>query len=554
MSDNQREELPIDVLFVGAGAASLAGAIHLKRESKKNGLDLEIAIIEKASEVGAHSLSGAVVDPISLIELFPELNEGDFPFESPITAEKMYFLQKPNLKIPFPYIPKGMSHHGCYVASIGKLVRWLGEKCEQEGIDVFCPFSGDKILYNDNGGVAGIRTRDRGVDKNGNKKPTYEEGVDIKAKVTVFGEGTRGSLSKELISKFDLMKDKTPQVWAVGVKELWKVPEGRINPGYVAHTLGHPLGAKIFGGGFIYGMQNNILDIGLVTGLDYSNPNIDPHHELQLLKTHGWVKDLLKDGELMSYGAKSLPEGGYYSMPKLFVNGALLIGDSAGFLNGMRLKGIHLAMKSGMLAAETIIKAFKESDFSETTLSEYESLFNKSWAYKELYKARNFHQGFKKGALFGMMNAGLALYTGGRGFGIFNKLEGHHGHEQMKKISNQKASSDRYKDLVFDGKTTFDKATDMYYSATKHDEDQTAHLKIIDPDICFDKCKEEYGNPCQHFCPAGVYEITQENEKDKLQINFSNCVHCKTCDIMDPYQVIDWTVPESGGGPSWKNM
>ena len=548
----QREELPIDVLFVGGGAASLAGAIHLKRESKKNNLDIEIAIIEKANEIGSHSLSGAVVDPKTLAELFPDLEMESFPFEAPVNTEKMYFLHKSGLKFGFPYIPKGMSHHGCYIASLGKLTRWLGQKCEEEGIDIFCPFSGNEILYDEKGSVIGVRTGDRGIDKNGAHKPNYEAGVDIMAKVTVFGEGPRGSLSKQLIEKLNLMKDKNPQVWAVGVKELWKVPEGTVKPGYVAHTLGHPLGNKIFGGGFIYGMQNNILDIGLVTGLDYSNPTIDPHHELQLLKTHSWVKNLLKDGELLSYGAKSLPEGGLYSMPKLYANGALLIGDSAGFLNGMRLKGIHLAMKSGMLAAETIIQAFKEQDYSEKTLSKYEDFFKQSWAYKELYKARNFHQGFKRGALFGMINAGLALYTGGRGFGFIKKLNGHHGHLEMKKVSEK--TKNRYKNLKFDGKITFDKATDVYHSATKHNEDQVPHLKIIDPDICFDKCKEEFGNPCQYFCPASVYEVVEEENKERLQINFSNCVHCKTCDIMDPYQTINWVPPESGDGPSWKNM
>ena len=552
MNNNQREELPIDVLFVGAGPASLAGALNLKRLSKQKGLDLEIAIIEKGNEVGSHSLSGAIVDPKTLIELFPDLDINDFPFEAPVKTEKMFFLKKSGLKLSFPYIPKGMSHHGCHVASIGKLVRWLSEKCEQEEIDIFCPFSGDKILYDENDSVIGVRTGDRGIDKNGAHKPNYEPGVDIKAKVTVFGEGTRGSLTKELISKFNLMDNKNPQVWAIGVKELWKLPENRIEPGYVAHTLGHPLGSNIFGGGFIYGMQNNILDIGLVVGLDYKNPTIDPHHELQLLKTHPWIKNLLKDAELISYGAKSLPEGGLFSLPKLFVNGGLLIGDSAGFLNGMRLKGIHLAMKSGMLAAESIIEAFEQNDFTEKTLSSYVSHFKNSWAYKELYKARNFHQGFKKGALFGMLNAGLSIFTNGKGFGIFNKMEGHHGHKEMSKLSDK--TINRYKDLVFDGKTTFDKATDVYHSATKHDEDQVPHLKITDPDICFDKCKEEYGNPCQYFCPASVYEVAKENEKERLQINFSNCVHCKTCDIMDPYQIINWTTPESGDGPSWKNM
>ena len=552
MGEPQREELPIDVLFVGAGPASIAGAIHLKRQTQKNNLDLEIGIIEKANEVGAHSLSGAIVDPKSLMELFPELPESDFPFESPVKTEKMFYLREGGGKLSFPYIPKAMSHHGCHIASIGKLTRWLGEKCEAEGIDIFCPFSGDKILYDENNHVVGIRTGDQGIDKNGAHKPNYEPGVDIKSKVTVFGEGTRGSLTKQLVQKFNLMDNKNPQNWAIGVKELWKVPEGRIEPGYVAHTMGHPLGHNIFGGGFIYGMQNNILDLGLVVGLDYNNPTIDPHHELQLLKNHPWVKDLLKDGELMSYGAKSLPEGGLYSLPQLYTDGALIIGDSAGFLNGMRLKGIHLAMKSGMLAAETIVDAFKNNDFSKNSLSSFESNFKNSWAYQELYKARNFHQGFEKGLTYGMLNSGLGLFTNGKGFGYIERLKSEHGHEKMKKINPK--TNNRYKNLEFDGKITFDKATDVYHSATKHDEDQVPHLHITDNDICFTKCTEEYGNPCQYFCPASVYEVVEENDNNRLQINFSNCVHCKTCDIMDPYQVINWETPQSGDGPAWKNM
>ena len=345
MDNAEREVLNVDILFVGAGPASLAGALHLNRLIKKDNIDISIAIIEKASEVGAHSLSGAVVDPKTLNELFPELSNEDFPFESPVNQEYMYYLTK-NKKFSVPFIPKPMSHHGCYITSIGKLTRWLEQKCEEQGIDIFAGFPGSELLYDESGSsVVGVRTADRGVDKHGEKKSEFEAGVDILSKVTLLGEGSRGSLTKSIIDKFNLMEGKNPQNWAIGVKELWQLPEERLSPGYVAHTLGFPLGHSIFGGGWIYTMKNNILDIGIVLGLDYKNPNIDPHHELQLMKTHPWLKKILEGAEILAYGSKTLPEGGLYSIPELCVNGAMLIGDSAGFLNGQRLKGIHLAMK-----------------------------------------------------------------------------------------------------------------------------------------------------------------------------------------------------------------
>jgi electron-transferring-flavoprotein dehydrogenase len=442
-----------------------------------------------------------------------------------------------------------MSHHGCYISSLGKLTRWLGEKCENEGIDIFCGFSGTELIY-EGDQVIGVRTGDRGIDKNGEQKSQYEAGAEIHAKVVILGEGTRGNLTKKLIQRHDLMNGKNPQVWAIGVKELWKMPTGSVHPGYVAHTMGFPLGHNIFGGAFLYGMQDDIWDLGLVVGLDYSNPAVDSHHELQLLKTHPWMKSVLDGGELISYGAKSLPEGGWFSIPKLTVNGAMLIGDSAGFMNGQRLKGIHLAMKSGMLAAETIVDALSENNFSDEILSDFEKKVNSSWLRDELWKVRNFHQAFDHGLFGGLINAGMGLVTGGRGWGIKNRMSSEPGHLRMEKgkIEN------RYNELNFDGKYLFDKVTDVYHSATAHEEDQIPHLHVRDPDVCITKCPEEFGNPCEKFCPADVYEMVGEGETRKLQINFSNCVHCKTCDIMDPYQIIDWVPPEGGDGPTWVNL
>ena len=539
----------LDVLYVGAGPATLASAYHLNQKFKSEGKEISIGIIEKAKEIGAHSLSGAVLDPISIKELIPNYLEKGFPIESEVNEEKMFYLSK-NKKLTFPYIPKQMSHHGCFIVSIGKITRWLGNLCEDNGIDIFAGFPGSDLIY-ENEKVIGVRTGDRGIDKNGNQKPNFEPGVDIHAKVVVLGEGTRGSLTKKLIKKYDLMKGKNPQVWAIGVKELWKMPKDTVQEGYVGHTMGFPLGHNIFGGGFLYGMKDDIWDLGLVVGLDYSNPNTDPHHELQLLKTHPWIKSLLKDGEMIAYGAKTLPEGGWYSLPKLNAPGALIVGDSAGFLNGQRLKGIHLAMKSGMIASETIYEGLINDDL-DNQLNNFEQNIKNSWIYTEMYKARNFHQAFDKGLFAGMYNAGIGLFTGGRGWGFKNKLESKSGYKHLD--TNSVNENLKYENLKFDGKYLFDKVTNVYRSSTSHNEDQVPHLHIQDTNVCIDKCKEEYGNPCEKFCPADVYNIVEENDQKKMHVNFSNCVHCKTCDIMDPYQIIDWVTPEGGDGPGWVNL
>ena len=544
----EREVLELDVLFVGAGPASLAGAIHLQRLLRASGQVASVGVLEKAAEVGAHSLSGAIVDPRSLRELFPDKSDDDFPFEAKVSEEHLYYLSGKR-KVPFPFIPPSMSHHGCYVASLGKLTRWLGEICENEGVDIFCGFAGMELLY-DGEQVIGVRTGDRGIDKNGVQKPQFDPGADIHAKVVILGEGTRGSLTKKLIHQHDLMDDRNPQVWAIGVKELWQMPVGSVQPGYVAHTMGFPLGHKIFGGAFIYGMENDIWNVGLVVGLDYKDPGVDPHHELQILKTHPWLRSLLEDGKMVAYGAKSLPEGGWYSIPKLSVSGAMLIGDSAGFMNGQRLKGIHLAMKSGTLAAETVAEALAENSFNDTQLAAYESRLRSSWVRDELWKVRNFHQGFEHGLFSGLTNASMGLITGGRGWGFKNRLTNGSGHDRMEKGRKK----DRYNDLKFDGDYLFNKVTDIYHSATAHEEDQVPHLHVKDTNVCITECAEEYGNPCKNFCPADVYEMVPDGDSQKLQINFSNCVHCKTCDIMDPYQIIDWVPPEGGDGPAWINL
>ena len=396
-----------------------------------------------------------------------------------------------------------------------------------------------------------MRTGDKGIDKSGNRKPNFEPGVDIAAKVTVLGEGVRGSLAKQMIEQLKLDRDSDPQVYSVGIKELWEMPDDRFAPGSVIHTMGWPLDSRTFGGSWVYGMRDRIIDIGLAVGLDYRDPSIDPHHEFQRFKTHPLITDLLKGGKLVRYGAKAMPVGGWYTMPQLTADGVMIIGDCAGMLNGERLKGIHTAIKAGMLAAETILAALIKNDFTRNTLGSFDGSLRESYVGRELYKSRNFHQAFDRGRMFGLMTEGISIITAGR---FPSRLPIKAGHEHMQKLGAD-GRQDRYADLKYDDQLTFDKLTDVYYSSTHHDEDQPAHLKVLDTNICVDRCVREYGNPCQNFCPANVYEMVEAGEGNKrLQINFSNCVHCKTCDIMDPYQIINWVPPEGGGGPNYRNM
>ncbi len=563
MEDIKREILEMDVLFVGAGPASLAGAIRLSRlikehneqvtAGKKQGSPLEvmIGVIEKGSKVGAHSISGAVLDPIALRELIPDFESRGAPLESPVVDDRFAFLTKTRA-IVSPVTPPPLQNHGCYVASLNKLVRWLGEIAEQSGVGVFSEFPGAQLLY-DGDRAIGVRTGDKGIDRNGNRKPNFEPGVDIHAKVTVLGEGSRGSLTKQLIGKLNLDSNRNPQVYAIGVKEVWELPKGTVLPGHVTHTMGFPLKSETYGGGFIYTMKDDLLDIGFVVGLDYKDPFTDGHEAFQRFKTHAFVSEMLKGGKLVDYGAKSIPVGGYWSVPKLYADGVLIIGDSGSLLNTMRLKGIHHAMKSGMLAAEAIFRSLLKNDFSEEQLRAYDTLIQNSWIEKELRSVRNFHQGFKHGMWPGLVNAGLQLFSRGRGWGIFNRLPAEPGHARMKRVEEYYGKHFEPKKMKFDGVLTFDKVSDVFVSRTKHEENQPVHLVVADLDICHNRCTVEYGNPCQHFCPANVYEMVErgDGKGKRLQINASNCVHCKTCDIMDPYQIINWVTPEGGGGPNY---
>ncbi len=548
----ERDRLEVDVLFVGAGPASLAGAIRLGQLAQAAGRALEILVIEKGGEIGHHGLSGAVMDPRALDELLPEWRE-NAPVESPVTSDQLWFLTARG-KIRAPFTPPPLQNHGKYVTSLQKLCKWLGEIAEESGAQVFPAFPGQELLWHENR-VIGVRTGDKGLDHNGVPKSNYEPGADILAKVVVLGEGPRGTLAKQAGSRLGLAEGREPQVYAAGVKELWQLPDDRFKAGAVIHTLGYPLPPETFGGGFIYGMAGNVLDIGFVTGLDYANPTTDPHNEFQRMKEHPVVRRMLHGGKMIRYGAKAIPEGGLFAMPRPYADGLLIVGDSAGFLNGMRLKGIHLGMKSGMLAAETIWEALAAGSCNSLSLASFEARFKESWAYAELRTSRNFHQGFRNGMLPGLINAGLSTLTGGAGFGFIDKLPGEYGYERMAKAGwNPKETPRAHIDNVL----TFDKLTDVYASGTMHEENQPCHLIVSDTDICRDRCTNEYGNPCRSFCPAAVYEPMFEPVDGKfqgrLQINFTNCVHCKTCDIADPYQIITWVPPQGGEGPVYLGM
>ncbi len=560
MAASEREILEMDVLFVGAGPASLAGACHLARllrahnASAAKKLELSIGVLEKGAEIGAHALSGAVVDPRALAELFPE-RQAEIPYEAPVGREHVWWMTK-RRALALPILPPPLRNRGKHVASLGKLVKWLAKEAEGLGVDIFCEFPGRELLF-DGDRVAGVRTGDRGLDKQGARKANYEPGVDVQAQITVLGEGPRGTLAKQLEQRLGLDAGSNPQVYALGIKEVWELPAGRFEAGEIWHTMGWPLWPNLFGGGFVYGMRDNLLIVGLVVGLDAENPWTDPHLEFQRFKTHPALARRLEGGKMAYYGAKAIPEGGYWSMPRLGGDGFCLIGDSGGFLNGERLKGIHLAVKSGMLAAESIFAAALAGRPLGEAGRDFPVRFEASWAKREIYSSRNFHQGFERGGFDGLVNAALASVTGGRGYGLFDRLHATAGHARMIRLDVDRSDLRPAPPVAADGVLTFDRLADVYNSGTGHEEDQPVHLLVADPSICADRCVREYANPCTRLCPAAVYEMVADAATPsgkRLQINASNCVHCKTCDIADPYQIITWVPPEGGGGPNYGRM
>jgi electron-transferring-flavoprotein dehydrogenase len=552
----ERERLEADVLIIGAGPAGLSCALHLAdlieqhtAANKSPALSAEnIYVLEKAREIGAHQLSGAIMDPRALRELVPDF-EKTAPLDTPVTGDAAYyFTEKGSFKLPIT--PPPLQNHGNYVVSLNKLAKWLGGLVEKKGVNLFTQFAGKELLYEKNG-IAGVLTEDKGVDKNGKPKDNFTPGYELRAKVTVLAEGPRGSLTKDLVNHLKL-DGLNPQVYGIGIKELWDVQTGRIETGYVAHMLGWPLTPDLYGGGWIYGLRDNRVSVGLVVGLEYRNPLFDPHEAFQKFKTHPFVSKILGGGKLVRYGAKTVPYGGWYSMPRSYVDGGLIAGDSASLLNSQRLKGIHTAIKSGMLAAEAIYEALCAGDTSAAKLSAYQRKIDRSWLKQELWNVRNFHQGFHGGLWKGLFNAGLQFVTGGRGLVDPMRTEaGYKDYENLHRDRTLVDQSTRYKG---DGKLTFDRLTDVYHSGTRHDEDQPCHLIVLEPNICGDRCVREFGNPCQYFCPAAVYEMVTDKGAPKLKINAANCVHCKTCDIADPYQIIQWVPPEGGGGPNYEGM
>jgi len=556
--------MEVDVLFVGGGIASLSGALHLadlvaahKKKGEGKKLDeLLIVVLEKGASPGAHGISGAVMAPGPLRELVPDFIEKGAPLEGEVKKESVYFLTKTG-KIRSPITPPPLNNHGNYVVSMSKLNQWMAGLCEKSGVNIFPEFAGTEVLY-EGERVIGVRTGDKGLDAQGNKKGNYEPGTDLHARVTVLGEGSRGNLTKDVIAHFQLDAGKNPAGFELGVKEVWELPEARLQPGEVVETLGYPLKADTFGGGFLYGMKGNQVAVGHLTSLDYGDPFLDPHREFQKFKLHPLVSGILKDGKLIQYGAKSVPVGGYFSVPELVFPGGMLIGDGGSLFNAQKIKGIDLAIRSGMLAAETIFTALLADDFSDARLAGYARAMAATPEMKELRKVRNFHQAMTRGLWRGLATAGAQFFLGGRV--LSDRLSATPDHAHLQTIAGRYGmampSEEAKGDLKYDGKVTFDKETDVYYSGATHEEAQPCHLKVKDLAVCYGRCTELHGNPCVRFCPAGVYEMEADEQtgKQNLKINFSNCVHCKTCDVKDPFENIQWVPPEGGGGPKYTVM
>ncbi|MCO6504531.1 MAG: electron transfer flavoprotein-ubiquinone oxidoreductase [Snodgrassella sp.] len=551
MTENcKRESMQYDVVIVGAGPSGLSAAIRLKQLAAVQRRDLSVCIVDKGSEVGAHILSGAVLDPRTLTELIEDWTQKNPPLVCPVVEDKLLFLTK-NKAFQLP-TPSTFKNKGNFIISLGLFCRWLAQQAEDLGVEIYPGFAATEVLYHTDGSVRGIATGDMGIEKNGQNGPNFQRGIELLAQQIIFAEGCRGSLTKTLIKQFELNKTCQTQTYGIGIKELWSIDPAKSIPGTVMHSIGWPLDRKTYGGSFLYHLNDNKLALGLVIGLDYQNPYLSPYEELQRYKTHPSISKILEGGQRIAYGARALSEGGLQSLPKLTFPGGVIVGDSAGFLNVPRIKGIHTSMKSGMLAAEAVMAALIPSqDINDSNIEavNYTELFKQSWLHAELYKVRNLRPAFKWGLFGGLGYGALEEYIF-RGRAPWTLR--HHGtdHASLKKAKGCRPINYPKPD----GKLTFDRLTSVYLAAISYDENQPNHLKLNKQNVAVEINYREYASPETRYCPAGVYEIIEENGNPRLQINAQNCIHCKTCDIKDPTQNITWTCPEGGSGPNYADM
>ncbi len=541
-----REAMEYDVVIVGAGPSGLSAAIRLKQLAEKAGAELSVCVVEKGSEVGAHILSGAVIEPRALEELFPDWKERGAPLNTPVKEDRFLFLTTEKAyKLP---TPPQMHNDGNYIVSLGNVVRWLGEQAEALGVEIYPGFAASEVLYNADGSVKGIATGDMGVEKNGEPGPNYQPGIELHARQTVFSEGCRGSLTKGLFSKFNLREGVDPQTYGIGIKELWEVRPEVHQQGLTMHTVGWPVSTDVYGGSFLYHLENNQVAVGFVVGLDYSNPHLSPYEEFQRFKTHPEIRKVFEGGRRIAYGARALNEGGFQSVPKLSFPGGVLIGDTAGFLNVPKVKGTHMAMKSGIEAAEALFAHLTVEGQTGHEVLGYAERLKQSWLWDELYQVRNIRPSFRWGLLGGIAYSAIDTYLL-KGRAPWT-LHHHADHTQLRKASECAP-------IVYpkpDGKISFDRLSSVFISATNHAEEQPCHLRLKDASVPISTNLALYNAPETRYCPAGVYEIVEDPSGPRMQINAQNCLHCKTCDIKDPTQNIDWAVPEGGGGPNYPNM